>query len=107
MRDPLDFERGQHARSLLETLERTAEWMGGIRGRRKAIVLIGEGIDYDVRDVFAARDASQILQDTREAIAAATRANVSFYAIDPRGLSMGTEEGFEMASPAEDPPSRR
>lgn len=104
--DPRDFERGYQARTMLGTLKRTAEWMGGIRGRRKAVVLIGEGIDYDIHNVFEGQYASTIMEDTREAIAAATRANVSLYTVDPRGLTMGADETIEMGAPAEDPSLR-
>ena len=63
-----------------------AEWFGGVRGRRKSIVFLSEGIDYDITDVFNNRSASTVMDETREAIAAATRSNVSIYAVDPRGL---------------------
>jgi VWFA-related protein len=102
LRDPADFERGHQARSMLGTLKRTAEWMGGIRGRRKAVVLVGEGIDYDIHNVFEGQYASTILDDTREAIAAATRANVSLYTVDPRGLSVGGDDAMDLGAPPED-----
>ena len=57
-----------------------------MRGRRKSIVFVSEGIDYDITDVFNNRSASTVMDETREAIAAATRSNVSIYAVDPRGL---------------------
>src|SRR5689334_9878602 len=44
--DPLDAERGFYARSTLSTLRNLAEFMGSIRGRRKAILMFSEGIDY-------------------------------------------------------------
>jgi VWFA-related protein len=102
LKDPADFERGYQARSMLTTLKRTSEWMSGIRGRRKAVVLIGEGIDYDIHNVFEGQYASSILDDTREAIAAATRANVALYTVDPRGLTLGADEAMELGAPPED-----
>ena len=85
--DPEDAERGHNARSTLTHLKGVAEWFGGVRGRRKSIVFVSEGIDYDITDVFNNRSASTIMDETREAIAAATRSNVSIYTVDPRGLT--------------------
>jgi VWFA-related protein len=88
--DPMTFERAYKARASLSTLKGVAEYLEGIRGRRKAVVFFSEGIDYDYTNPFQSRDASDVLSEMKTAIAQATRANVSFYAVDPRGLS-----GFE------------
>jgi VWFA-related protein len=104
--DPLDFERGHKARSSLGTLKNLAEFMSGIHGRRKAILFFSEGIDYPIYDVFDSRDATTVLQDTREAITAAARSNVSFFTIDPRGLHNMGDEIMEMTAPPEDPSFR-
>lgn len=85
--DPCDAERGFNARNALASIRRIADFMAGVRGRRKALLLVSEGISYDVNDIFNNRQASGILGETREAMAAATRANVAIYAIDPRGLA--------------------
>ena len=65
--------------------------MAGVRGRRKAMLLVGEGVDYDIYEAVGqlGSTASSVLLDTHDAIAAATRGNVSIYAIDPRGLTNG------------------
>ena len=34
-----------------------AEWFGGVRGRRKTMLLISEGIDYDITDIIRQPDA--------------------------------------------------
>jgi len=97
--DPLDAERGYFARATLSTLRNLSEFMGSIRGRRKAILMFSEGIDYPILDVFDSRDASAVLSDTRDAIAAASKANVNFYTIDPRGLNvMGERFRFKPGS---------
>jgi VWFA-related protein len=106
LKDPADFERGYQARSTLDVLQAAADWLAGIRGRRKALLFLSEGIDYDIHDIFNARDASTILDESRDAIAKATRANVSIYAIDPRGLTAGGDEGIELSAPPEDPSLR-
>ncbi len=83
--DDFDTERALNARRLLETVERVSEWMGDLRGRRKALVLFTEGFDYDIYAPFA-RQSSLMIRRARQAIATAQRANVSIYAVDPRGL---------------------
>ena len=101
--DPLDRERGFYASSTLGTLRSLADFMGSIRGRRKAILMFSEGIDYPILDVFDSRDASTILNDTRDAIAAASKANVNFYTIDPRGLHTMGDETMELGGFPADP----
>ena len=85
--DPHEMERGFQARSTLRSIGQVADWLAGVRGRRKTILFISEGIDYDITDVFNNRSASSIIDETRDAVGAATRANVSIYAIDPRTLT--------------------
>ena len=92
--DPLDMERGHDARASLDALKNISDYIGGIHGRRKAIVYLSEGIDYDVYD-FNNREASTIEDSMQEVIASATRANVSIYGIDPRGLTSLAEDSIE------------
>ena len=85
-----------NAESSLRLLKEIADWFQTVRGRRKAILFISEGIDYDITQVVAgydnnspsqpARFAGTVIDATREAINAAMRSNVSIFAIDPRGL---------------------
>ncbi len=88
--DPCEAERGFNARTSMTSIRRLAEFMAGVRGRRKTMLLVSEGVNYDTYDIFNNRSATVIVDEMREAIAAATRGNVSIYAIDPRGLG-----GFE------------
>ena len=85
--DPCEMERAFQARTALQNIRRLADFMAGVRGRRKAMLFFSEGISYDTHDPFANRSASVVLDETRDAIAAATRANVVIYAVDPRGLA--------------------
>lgn len=98
-----EAKRNYQARSALSVVRGIAEWMAAIQGRRKSIVYISEGFDYDLADVFVEatlRDPSSffsgsgggsqagvLLSETKAAIDAATRNNVTIYALDPRGLS--------------------
>ncbi len=99
--DADDFERGHRAQQVLGTLRRLADYMGGIRGRRKALLMFSEGIDYPIYDIFGSQAATSVITETREAIAAAARGNVSFFAIDPRGLVGMTSETIELNAPAD------
>ena len=101
--DPFDAERGFNARQTLELVKNVAAWMTDIHGRRKALILFSEGIDYDIYDVFNNRSATNVMQDARDAIAAAQRANVAIYAVDARGLTQLGDEMIEIASLSTNP----
>jgi len=101
-RDGNDPIRAYKARNTFIVLKNVAEYMAGIRGRRKAVVFFSEGVDYDIYDQINNPEASDIRSNGQDAIAAATRANVSFYAVDPRGLS-GLDEAIELSSLPSDP----
>ena len=99
--DPDDSERAFNARSALDTIKNVAEWFSSVRGRRKSILFVSEGIDYDIHDIIPRSGsnhmgASMVLDATRDAIAAATRSNVSIYGIDPRGLTDLGDESIEI-----------
>jgi VWFA-related protein len=93
IRDPYDAERGYRAESALETIRNIALWLARVQGHRKALVVVGEGIDYNIYDVFNASYATSIVNEARAAIGAATRANVNIYTLDPRGLTMSSADG--------------
>ena len=98
--DDIDsMDRAFRARSVMNNIRKLSEFMAGVRGRRKALLLVGEGVDYDIFQAtgLLGSTASAILLDTQDAIASATRGNVSIYAIDPRGLSTGTDDLIEVS----------
>lgn len=99
--DADDFERGHRAQQVLATLRKLAEYMGGIRGRRKALLMFSEGIDYPIYDVFGSQAATTVVMATRDTIAAAARSNVSLFAVDPRGLVGMTSETIELTAAAD------
>jgi VWFA-related protein len=88
VRDIDDKERGYNARNTLESIRNLSQYLGNVRGRRKAMVFFSEGIDYDIYNVFSntITEATSVMDSTRDMLAAATRANVAIYAVDPRGL---------------------
>jgi VWFA-related protein len=109
--DVIKDVRAYRARSVMGSIRRLSEFMAGIRGRRKAMVLFGEGIDYDVDQALDAggSTAAVVRDETRTAIASAQRGNVTIYSIDPRGLfdpvdelmSSATQVNRDSRSPAQ------
>ena len=95
--DPTELERGTRALTVLDTLKNTAEFLGSVRGRRKAVLFFSEGLDFPIRDVFGAHDATTVIRASQDAISRAARANVNFYTIDPRGLAGMTTDFMESA----------
>jgi VWFA-related protein len=95
--DPTELERGTRALTVLDTLKNTAEFLGSVRGRRKAVLFFSEGLDFPIRDVFGAHDATTVIRASQDAISTAARANVNFYTIDPRGLAGMTTDFMESA----------
>ena len=79
--DPTDNQ----AYRVLNVIADTAEWMGAIKGRRKALVLVttSQGclmVELDrVQDGSCAESLRNVLRRTMEA-------DVSIYTVDPRGL---------------------
>jgi len=103
LNDPEDSERAFNARNALITLRNVADWFASVRGRRKAILFLSEGIDYDITDLIPQNgsnhgSATMILDETRDTIAAATRSNVAIYGIDPRGLTDLGDESIEVGA---------
>lgn len=94
-KDPSDHERANHAEALSAVLTALARHLDRAERRRTALLLFSEGIDYDTTDVTGTfqRYAGDVLRATNRAVAALMRANVSVYAIDPRGLS-SAEDGL-------------
>ena len=81
-------EQAYESHVTLRGLKRWAEWMAGLNHRKKTIVFVSQGIDYDMGQVFSA-DADQLRADMRDTVAAAARNNVTIYGVDPRGLPTG------------------
>jgi len=115
--DPDEQHRLWNARAVLSTIRNLSDYLASVHGRRKAVVLISEGLDYNIWDAMGASgtmtaadgnrlgDASTLLDETRDAIAAATRANVCIYAVDPRGLASLGEDAIEMTGIAPGDPT--
>ena len=103
VQDPLDPERGTNARRALQAIENVSTWLSDVQGRRKALLFFSEGIDYDIYEPFNRSFASGLVQDTQQAVAAAQRANVNVYGMDPRGLSQFSGDLVEISGRSDYP----
>lgn len=111
---PDEKERQSNAQRTFSVLARLSDWLSGVRGRRKALVYISEGLDYDISATFSNLDRSPnslkanlsgaLLEETRDVIAAATQNNVTIYAVDPRGLTAMGGDSIELAMLADKAP---
>ena len=98
--NPFEAERAQQARTTLTVLRDLAALMESVRGRRKSMLFVSEGLTYNVFDGFRNTSAGAILREATDAMAAAMRANVAVYAIDPRGVATaGDAIGISGTSP--------
>jgi VWFA-related protein len=96
-KDPSDFERADRVRSLGSLLQALAGHLERVAGRRKALLLFSEGVDYNVADVMgtAQRQASDVMHAMDRAVGSLMRTNVAIYAIDPRGLAPAAGDMLE------------
>ena len=102
IRDTHREERVNYARASIKTLHGVAESLATIRGRRKALVWFGEGVDYLTANLHTARDAMVVREEMSAAIAASTRAGVAIYAVDPRALGAAVNEALGVGALALD-----
>jgi VWFA-related protein len=97
---PMDMDSAQrlaHAGTTLGAIENLSRFVSRMQGRRKAFVFFSEGIDYDLENPMAdtfsglrvGTEISTVNMGLREMLQTATRANVSIYPVDPRGLIQG------------------
>ncbi len=95
IRDRDERERLAVARAMFSTVSNLANNLASLSGRRKALLLFSEGTDLDSTAGPGLSGAFSEMQDARtemlDAIAAATRANVHVYAIDPTTMSSGID----------------
>ncbi len=91
-------------RQALNSLRSIAEWMSAIQGRRKAIIYLSEGVDFNMFDIFTGGDPTNfnfenfnmVQTETWDTVSAASRSNVQIYAVDPRGLTAMAQEDIEI-----------
>jgi VWFA-related protein len=96
--DIRDFQRAQRVMTVLDTMKALAQSLSSVRGR-KAVVMFSEGFNYQLTEPFGMRSVSDVLRATQDTLNAAARANVTFYAIDPRGLVGAGTDFMQMSGP--------
>ena len=120
VRDVDAVERAAMARQSMESVRNLANYMAGIRGRRKALLLLSEGVSFNMNDTIGpgqlgydlyrdndsteAQYAADVALDMQSMIETATRANVIVYSVDPRGLSSDSDEAMGLLGPLGDSP---
>jgi VWFA-related protein len=95
--DIRDLEREQRAYAVLDTLRNLGEFLAGVRGRRKAVLLFSEGLEMPTSEIYGVHTATDVVGAIKDAITAAARSNVNFFALDPRGLIGMTSDYIELA----------
>jgi VWFA-related protein len=110
-------ERIGMARATIESLGKLSRYMMGIQGRRKSVLFVSEGLDFDTDDQVGmsrtgspgdpyalalntpteATDVAAVNRDMQATLEAATRGNVAVYSIDPRGLADASDELITIA----------
>lgn len=94
---------GNRERNFIGDFRNLMAFMATLRGGRKAVIFVSEGVPVDAWQVVNARPArfgglfSDIDTDFIEALSFATRNNIALYPIDPRGLGLGiTDEDIDV-----------
>lgn len=95
--DIRDMEREQRAVMVLDTLRNLGEFLAGVRGRRKAVLLFSEGLEMPMGEIYGIHTATDVVGAIKDAITAAAKSNVNVFALDPRGLIGMTSEYIETA----------
>jgi VWFA-related protein len=74
--------RGALATDALSSLRSLVDLLGSVKGRRKAVVYFSEGPSFCAVNT----SVGELTKDAAAVAAAAARANVAIYGVDPRGL---------------------
>jgi VWFA-related protein len=82
------FEKEIKTRWAMDALSNAARALAQIPHRRKAILLVSEGLPVGVEEIVTNLNASTAWQSLRDFIVTAQRHNVAVYTVDPCGLSL-------------------
>jgi VWFA-related protein len=104
IRDPDLMQRTFNAQRTLGVLEEVSNWFTSVHGRRKSILFFSEGMNYDLSELVGSGPVTNsysgqaVFDGVRDVVTAATRANVSIYGIDPRGVAGLNDNLTQIAS---------
>ena len=96
-RHPRSANASSARHGVLDTLRNLGEFLAGVRGRRKAVLLFSEGLEMPMSEIYGIHVATDVVGAIKDAITAAAQSNVNFFALDPRGLIGMTSEFIEIA----------
>lgn len=90
--DTASAERNANFLRVFATIQNVVEWLVGVEGRRKAVVLVTGAVPSVFTDLSS---DSRIAEGLRRIATAAMRANVAIYPIDARGLAAPDDTATE------------
>jgi VWFA-related protein len=82
------FMAGIKARWAMDTLRNAATALAMIPHRRKAVLLVSQGLPISVEDIITNSNASDAHLALRDFILTAQRSNIAIYTMDPCGLDL-------------------
>ncbi len=91
-------ERIFDAAAAMRTIGALAHSLDPTGHRRKALLFISEGVDFDYTALHKYPDALEVIEAAQEAVAAAAAAHVTIYAVDPRGATQLGDDTIEIGS---------
>ena len=93
------------AANRMSALKDLMEFMARLRGRRKTVMLVSEGLGVNMFNVIDASGSttSRAGDIAKEAMRAALRGNVAIYPVDPSGLTLGGAGGEDASTPTAGP----
>ena len=81
----MDFVAGIKARWAMDALSSAATGLALIPHRRKAVLLVTQGLPVSVEDIITNSNASDAFQALRDFILTAQRSNIAVCTTDPAG----------------------
>ncbi len=84
----MSFVGGLKARWAMDTLRSAATGLALIPHRRKAVLLVTQGLPVSVEDIITNSNATDAFQALRDFILTAQRSNIAIYTMDPCGLDL-------------------
>ena len=97
-----DSDEKLREKNFIGDFKNLMQFMATLRGGRKAVIFVSEGIPVDAYQVVEHRGGFGLFSDVDtgfvEALSFATRNNIAIYPIDPRGLTTGVSGESEDGS---------